>query len=261
MTINTPDYIVVTRPEPFASQLAEKIQHEGGRPFLFPVMTIAQVQEGEVLKSYLAKLSTFDLAVFTSPTAVRQTFSFFSASLQWPQQVSIAAIGPGTARALSELDLEVAWVPPADYRTEGLLALPRFKHVRSQKIIIFRGEGGRTLLAQALEARGAQIFHAIVYRRTLPTQEAQKQTLAWKGMRIDAIVITSQEALSNLLILVGETQQDWLKQQRLLVTSPRIKEAALRLGFASLYVAHDASNEAIVDALKRGEWRGTKTLT
>lgn len=243
--------ILITRPEPFAGQLAQTIRQAGGNPLLFPVIQVADPFDEDSLQTLLTQLAICDWAIFISPTSVLQTFARLSAQT-WPASVKIAAIGKGTAQQLSAEGLKVSFIPP-EYNSEALLAASEFAHINGKKIILFRGEGGRELLATTLQARGAQVFHAVVYRRVLPAAPEPARVAAWKEKGIDVIVITSQEALSNLLTLVGKENEPWLKQQRVLVTSAPIKAAALQAGFISPLCAKNASDQAIVDALNEGE--------
>ncbi len=242
--------ILVTRPLPFADELAAAIRAAGGCSLVFPVLVIADPLDDAPLQALSLTLPSFDWAIFISPTAVIKTFSRFDLKA-WPKKLKIAAIGEGTASKLRDLALNVTAVPLA-FNSESLLAHPLLQSVKDKKIIIFRGEGGRAWLAQTLAARGAKVSHAMVYRRALPPFSAMAEGVsAWKQAGIGAIVITSQEALTHLVFLVGEGDLTWLQAQPLLVTSPRIQAVAQQLGFRTIFLAKDASNKAIVAALKQ----------
>src|SRR5882762_3137813 len=80
--------ILVTRPREQAQGLAKLIEAAGGRAILFPAIEIQAVP--------LPKLAEFDLAIFVSPTAVKQAL----AAMKWPQRAKAAAVGRGTQREL-----------------------------------------------------------------------------------------------------------------------------------------------------------------
>lgn len=236
--------LLITRPEPLAAELAVAVRKAGGRPIVLPMIEILPPDDLTSLSFVLNQLNTFDWAIFISPSAVLKIFSTFKQF--WPENLKTAAIGQGTSAKLRSFGVRSVVVPSA-FNSESFLAIPAFQHVQSQRIVIFKGEGGRGLLAETLRARGADVFEAVAYRRECPARLAQSTLQKWKAVGIDAIVITSQEALLNLLAVVGELEHFWLKSQPLIVTSPQIRVCALSQGFQSIRVADNASNQAIID--------------
>lgn len=237
--------ILITRPQPWADELALLVLRLGGNPLIFSAFEIAPLLHSFDLIKVMADLPNYDWAIFVSPIAVIKTFETLQGA--WPKKLKVAAIGQGTADKLRSLGVEVSAIPE-EFSSESLLAMPAFAKVEGLKIVLFRGEGGRTLLADTLLARGAEVSHAIVYRRVAP-ESGQFLWMEWKRVGIDAIVVTSQEALLNLVSLTTEVSFDWLKQQHLLVTSPKIQAQASKLGFNKISVASNASNQAIMDVL------------
>src|SRR5882762_10471084 len=77
--------ILVTRPREQTQGLAKLIEAAGGRAILFPAI--------EIQAAPLPKLAEFDLAIFVSPTAVKQAL----AAMKWPQRAKAAAVGRGFA--------------------------------------------------------------------------------------------------------------------------------------------------------------------
>src|SRR5258705_13861918 len=56
--------IVVTRPAHQAAPLAEMIRAAGGRPILFPVIEIAEIDDTRALNELIDRLGQFDPGVF-----------------------------------------------------------------------------------------------------------------------------------------------------------------------------------------------------
>ena len=131
-----------------------------------------------------------------------------------------------------------------------MLALPEFQAVQGQKVAIIRGEGGRELLHQQLTERGAQVLHVIAYQRVLPEVEAAPILQMLKQHQLNAIVCGSFESVQNLKILLGDAGWPFLKELPLIVVSERIKMLAQDLGFQTIWVAQNASLEAVVELLK-----------
>src|SRR4029079_11082017 len=92
--------------------------------------------------------------------------------------------------------------PQTTYDSEGLLALPALAELRGKRIAIFRGEGGRDHLADALRARGAHVDCIACYRRARPASGADGLAEALLQGRAHALTITSSEGLDNLRALV-----------------------------------------------------------
>jgi hypothetical protein len=83
----------------------------------------------------------------------------------------------------------------------------------------------RDLLAKTLRDRGAEVEFAECYRRVNPNRNAGKLEALWQNGHLQAIVVTSSEALRNLLALAGR-EAAWLKAMPLFVNHPRIAKAA-----------------------------------
>ena len=240
--------ILITRPEPFATQLAQAVHAAGGEAILCPMLEIVEPRKTKLLEKLFQELNFFDFAIFISPTAVLKTFSKLKKS--WPIHIKVFAIGQGTAKALMSQGISKV-IFPTSFCSEALLEMETLKNVKNKKIIIFRGKGGRPLLGHALEAQGACVSHAVVYERKMPVISREKQLKLWKATRIDAIVVSSQEALENMISLVGKKEKHWLQQQCFLVTSLQTQAYAHHQGFKTVLLASDASDQAIIDILFR----------
>ncbi len=238
--------VVVTRPAHQAEHLCRLLEEAGFRPIRFPTVAIADPKDRAPLMDLLGRLEDFDLAIFISANAVHRALAFLHRP--WPEKLPIAAIGKASAKALAQHGLPVAVRPPRRFDSEGLLEVLR--DVAGKRIVIFRGEGGRELLADALRARGADVAYAEVYRRVRPTQGAEGLLKLWARGEIQAVVVTSNEILQNLWEMVGKLGQQWLRQTLLVTLSERTAGLAQRLGCRHIAVAEEASDEAIVRALR-----------
>ena len=128
--------------------------------------------------------------------------------------------------------------------------MPWLQDVSNKKIIIFKGEGGRELLADTLVNRGAQVVFANVYRRAMPEFDVKAALQPWLRATRRALIVTSQEGLDNLLTLIGAEDKHHLQQVPLVVISDRMVDKARSHGmYGPLLVARQASDEAILQAL------------
>ncbi len=172
--------IVVTRPAHQAAPFAELIRAAGGRAILFPVIEIAAIDDTRALHELIDRLDRFDRAIFVSPNAVYQAMTLIKARRALPAQLTYAAVGRASVRELGKFGV-TGVVAPARFDSEALLALPQFADVAGQRVVIFRGVGGRDLLGEALAARGARVEYAECYRRVRPRADPSPLLEAWQA--------------------------------------------------------------------------------
>jgi uroporphyrinogen-III synthase len=231
--------IVVTRPAEQADKLAALIEARGGSAVRFPVLAIFDAADPGPLRAAAERIDGFDIAVFVSPNAVEKALGVLTARRSWPERVVAAAMGETSARAIARFGVTHIVTPDnGRFDSEALLARPEFaaEAIRGKRVAIFRGDGGRELLGETLEARGAQVERIPCYRRGRPDIDvAPLRTLLSKGA-IDALTMTSSEGLRNLLAMVGAADEAALKAVPLFVAHQRIAEEARRMGFAVVTV-------------------------
>lgn len=240
--------IVVTRPEHQARALSELIRDVGGTPLVFPVLEIFDVQDIQPLLAVIARLSSFELAIFISPNAVNKAMNLILARGGMPSTVRVATVGKGSARELRRLGIEHIIAPEEGFDSEALLALPEMWDLAGKRVVIFRGDGGRGLLGDTLIARGAVVEYAECYRRSKPTSDAAVLLGMWARDEVSGVVITSGEGLRNLFDMIGEAGQQRLRATPLFVPHPRIAETARELGVMQV-VLTGPGDEGIVRSM------------
>ena len=253
--------VLVTRPRDQAEHLAHLIEQQGGEAIRFPVIEIAEPKDIQALHAVIDRLDRFDLAIFISPNAVNRAMNLILARRGvWPRNVRIACVGRGSARELEHFGAGNVIVPASRFDSEALLALPELQQVTGNRIVIFRGEGGRELLGDTLKARGADVEYAECYRRTRPHADVTPLLGRWTRGEIDIVCLTSVDGLRNLFDMLGPAGQPRLTRTPVIVVSARMAEVCRELGFKTEpLVAAQASDEAVLEAIKT--WRGTqKTL-
>jgi uroporphyrinogen-III synthase len=224
--------IVVTRPEGQAANFAAAIRDAGGEPVLFPTIEIRDTENPASLERAISHLTNYTWAFFVSPNAVDKTFARMRT---WPKVVGVAAIGPGTRAALESRGVQNVQVPDARYDSEGLLALPQFAAMDRVRCVIFRGTGGRELIATTLTARGARVDAVECYRRALPgAADAEPLLARWAERRIDAVTLTSSEGARNFDALAGEHARQFYGTTPAFVPHARIAETVRGLGFTDV---------------------------
>lgn len=246
-------HVVVTRPAQQAGPLSAAIAAAGGVAVAFPVLAIHDVDaaECERLAAVLARLAAaeFDLAVFVSPNAIDKTFAELRArGLAWPPALRVAALGKGSERALAERGVTNVVAPQQRFDSEGLLELPELQAMAGKRVIIFRGDGGRELIAETLRARGGTVEYVTCYRRAAPDGDTAELRRLWQAGRLDAFTITSSEGLRHLHALLGAAGRALLEGTPLFAPHARIVEEARRLGLHRV-VATEPGDAGLLRAL------------
>jgi uroporphyrinogen-III synthase len=228
--------ILITRPAAQSAELAALVAQHGGRPILFPAIEILDVEDRGPLDAIVDRLETYDVAIFISPNAVTKACESIRARRSFPSHVKVAAVGRGSAAALASLGLGPVIAPDDGGDSESLLRVPELARVAGQRIVIFRGSGGRELLRDTLVQRGAAVDYAECYRRGRPGTGVGALMKSWAAGEIDAVVVTSSEGLRNLHDVVGPAGRRHLAATPLFVPHPRIAATADELGLRDVVV-------------------------
>ena len=240
--------IMVTRPAKQATHLCELISAAGGVPVPMPVLEVVDPINPDPALSIVQSIAEFDIAIFISTNAVERGMALIQIHTGLPVHVRLAAVGRHTAEALMHSCGRIDIQAPAPFNSEMLLATPEMQAINGKKIVIFRGAGGRELLAETLRQRGAQVVYAEVYRRVKP--DLKPDEILQRMRNIDIVIVSSQDGLHNLMEMAEMAKRrEWLLNRQLLAISPRVAQTAASLGFKHpALTAGEASDEAMVAA-------------
>ncbi|MBI2306852.1 MAG: uroporphyrinogen-III synthase [Rhodocyclales bacterium] len=247
--------IVVTRPRAQADALAAAIRAAGGEPFIFPLLEIGPAPDPAPLADAVARLGDYVLAVFISPNAVDYSLPAILAHGPWPAGLTSAAVGQGTVRALAALGVGGTVAPSERFDSEELLELPELQadRVAGRRVAIFRGDGGRELLADTLRERGASVDCIPCYTRSAPADGAGPLLARWQHGGIDAFTVSSSEGLRHLVDMLDADGRRRLAATPLFVPHARIAESAAALGLGCV-VLTGAADAGIIDGLCTYNW-------
>lgn len=237
--------VMVTRPAHQAENLCRLIEAAGGTAVRLPLQTIEPATNPAEAQKRLRAGSSgpagFDTWIFTSANAARYAAPMVE---RWNERT--VAIGPATADALALAGAAEATMPLSGSSSEDLLAIPEFASLPGRRILIVTGEGGRGLLETELTDRGAVVECAAVYRRvSLPYPP---ETFASALRKSDVIVVTSNDALAQLLRLAPDAARASLLRKTLVLPSGRVLEQARSLGFAETRLAAAVTDAALCAA-------------
>ncbi|MDD5411392.1 MAG: uroporphyrinogen-III synthase [Methylobacter sp.] len=241
--------VLVTRPAHQAENLCRLIEEQGGEAIRFPTLDIVSRDDASEITKTLANLDRFQWVVFISANAVNFALKANSGKIDCMKSVRFAAVGQSTAQAMKMAELAVDLVPESGYNSEALLAMPQLQQVDGQNCLIVRGEGGREELANTLRSRGANVEYLEVYKRIIPDIDGLPVVKLLTQHRLDVIIVTSAEALQNLIIMLGEKNYKLLSLIPLVVVSDRIRRIAADMGFNRITVTDSPIDTAILETV------------
>lgn len=145
--------VAVTRARAQASALAARLRGLGATVVEAPAIRT------QPLEVELPDVSAYDLLCVTSPNGADELFRHLRDARDLAG-VTVAAIGPGTARALRAHGIEADIVPERAV-AEGLVEALR--DVPMDRVLVARAKEGRDVLIDALRERGAHVDVLALY--------------------------------------------------------------------------------------------------
>ncbi|MDG1495602.1 MAG: uroporphyrinogen-III synthase [Porticoccaceae bacterium] len=237
--------ILVIRPSRQVDQFIALLEQAGAQICHTPVMTIEPLVDGQEIKNLILEVDNFDKAICVSGNAAQLTLEWLDR--YWPMMpvgIEFFAVGQQTAEILASADI-TALSPMGRQNSEALLALPELQVLSDQRVIIFRGCGGREILGDTLMERGARVDYCELYRRVINPEQAMlaRQQLA----QSDCLVAHSGELLQALGEQVGEPGAG----TPVVVPSERVAEIARELGYQNIISAENALPESMFAAVEK----------
>ncbi len=218
--------VVVTRARAQASGLAATLRELGAEVVELPAIRIEPRTDSPEVQKAAAAVSLYELVCLTSPNGVRLLFEAIEAAgldSRALAGVTVAAIGPGTARALAKRGI-VADVVPERFVAEGLIEALDDVAVEGTRVLVARAAEARDVLPEYLEQRGAEVDVVALYE-TVREQPDADAVAAARGA--EYVTFTSSSTVTNLTAALGE---DYPAGARVVSIGPVTSEAAREAG-------------------------------
>jgi hydroxymethylbilane synthase len=239
--------VVVTRPRAQAGELATALEKAGARTFSVPAIEILPPPDWSPLDAALGQLDQYRWVTVTSVNGAQAllTRARLYGKISALSGVAVAAVGDATAAALRSAGIKVA-VVPAVQRAEGLAGA--LTDLEGSRVLVVRGDRGRTILAERLRQRGARADEVIAYRTVAVAPAAVDAVLG--AAAVDWLVLASGSAAKAVAGWPSEWQAR-LQPARVACLGPETARAAAAAGLRVAVTAAKPDPAALVHALVR----------
>ncbi len=245
--------IVITRAREQSGELRDKLAALGATVIELPLIEIVSSVDAETGDEIFGAIADYQWLVFTSPNGVRFFFSEFFRRFRDIRAIGgarFAAVGPGTAKELHALHLDVD-VMPTEHVGEALVeTLCAFESVENLKVLVVTGDRNRDVVVNGLTEQRAIVDQLPVYA----TEDAE-------AGGSDVAADFRQQGADAILFASGSAVESFVKQASTLAPRPGAKrpfagslgpvtsEVMRRSGLPVDFEAADTTMDALVAAV------------
>ncbi len=232
-----PQIIINTRPVERAAPLTQHLQAAGLVVIEMPMLTLQPRPTTDLdialMRQWLA--GEYKALVVVSPTAAASGLAVWQSlecdykgreykaedsSGKYVQKLSeglslpspLIAVGEATAAEFSQVRIDTTSyqiLQPETANNEGMLAMPEIDGLQAgDKLLIWRGLGGRRLLVDTLQARGVHIDSIAWYERTIP-MDAMAEYQQWQQAFLTHSSASSQQSKPIVVISSAAAFEHW----------------------------------------------------
>jgi uroporphyrinogen III methyltransferase / synthase len=237
--------IVVTRARAQASGLASTLRALGAETVELPAIRIEPRIESEEVRHAVERIREYALVCVTSPNGARLLLEALSAAgldARALAAATVAAIGPGTARALAKQGI-AADVVPERFVAEALVEALKHIDVDGRPVLVARAAEARDVLPDALRERGAEIDVVPLYETV---REEPDEAAVEAAQSADYVTFTSSSTVRNLTEALGDR---FPKAARVVSIGPITSEAAQAAGLGVDVEATRHDVDGLIEAL------------
>lgn len=184
-----------TRPTQQAQSLNSEVVKAGGQSLACPTLEIvakpdAFIKVKQELKAF--KDEPIDKVIFISANAVQQFAeqNKNQALIKTSDKTQWFAIGRATAEMGKKWGYSLTQPSSSQFDSESFLASTKMQQVQNETVLLVKGVGGRTLLENTLQARGAKVVKAELYERC-PMAFCKETWLKFVSQPQPVLLITS----------------------------------------------------------------------
>jgi len=241
--------VVVTRARAQASTLASRLSELGAEVIELPSIRIEPRSADPEIEGAVESLQAgrYDLVCLTSPNGARLLLESLAArglDARTLQGATLAAIGPGTAKALAEGGLKADIVPTKSV-AEALAAEAAKLGLKGKRILVARASQARDALPDAMREQGAEVDVVAMYDTV--REELDEDRLA-RLTDADYVTFTSSSTVRYLMEALGSAEH-FPASARVVSIGPVTSSTARELGLRVDVEASQHDIEGLVQAL------------
>jgi len=234
--------VVVTRARAQASGFAATLRDLGATVVELPAIRIEPRIGSEEVRAAIESIREYALICITSSNGAHLLFEALAEGRAGPAKngpeaksfgdaralagATVAAIGPGTARALAEHGI-AADVVPERFVAEALVEALAGVEVEGRRALVARAAEARDVLPDALRERGAEVDVVALYETV---REPPDPAAVEAAQAADYVTFTSSSTVRNLTEALGDR---FPAAARIVsigpVTSDAVREAGLKV--------------------------------
>ena len=239
--------VVVTRPRERAGTLSARLRALGADVWEYPCIATVPLDPCPAVDEAMERLCDYEWLALTSPAGVEALWQWLEGHGKDARAlgaVKLAAIGPGTARALSAHGLKADYVPEvydAAHLGEGLPA--------AGKVLALRAEEGSPALTEGLARRNIACDDVASYRTVYENSRSQELRAAVEETEGLLVTFTSASTVKGFVSSVGE-DANFSRMVGMCIGAQTANQAQ-KYGIP-VRVAREATMDALTDMIVEG---------
>jgi uroporphyrinogen III methyltransferase/synthase len=237
--------VVVTRARAQASGLAATLAALGADVIELPAIRVVPRIDSAEVSDAVGAIHSYALVCLTSPNGVRLLFDALEAAgldARALANATVAAIGPGTARALAARGIRADVVPERSV-AEALVESLEAVDVTDRPVLVARAADARDVLPDALRERRAKVDVVALYETVAEEPDPEAVEAASSA---DYVTFTSSSTVRNFVAAVGG---GFPERARVVSIGPVTSEAAREAGLTVDLEAESHDLDGLVEAL------------
>ena len=245
--------ILITRPTGQEHTIMEALSQSHWQCFHQPLLNIQALSEQDTgfhdVKNKIMNIDQYDIIITVTSNASDIAYDWIDQ--YWPQLPTNPkwfAVGQSSAQPLIRLGMHITC--PQNRHSEGLLELKDLQDVAGKKVLILRGKGGRELIANTLQERGAEVSYAEFYQRSPVDISDGRLSVLLTEQQIHYALVTSGEMAEQLAQGLNNQARSAL---HLIIPSQRIYNNLVQLNlvqsFAGVHVCNSLDADFVTEFL------------
>ena len=239
--------VVVTRPRERAGTLSARLRALGADVWEYPCIATLPLDPCPAVDSAMERLSDYEWLALTSPAGVEALWRWLEGHGKDARAlgaVKLAAIGPGTARALSAHGLKADYVPEVYDAAHLGAGLPA-----AGKVLALRAEEGSPALTEELARRNIACDDVASYRTVYENSRSQELRAAVEETEGLLVTFTSASTVKGFVSSVGE-DANFSRMVGMCIGAQTANQAQ-KYGIP-VRVAREATMDALTDMIVEG---------